>query len=157
MKRFDIRPGERRLEGSLTSDAYLCFIGVIRSPWSFETCPKNIRAARETGQSAQLEVLAPFRPALSGVEAGMGLVLLYWMDGAPRDLVQQAPRHRDGATGTFNLRSPARPNPLGRGTVRVLGIDHEAGLVTIDAIDAVDGTKLVDIKPHLPSVDTLPA
>jgi tRNA (Thr-GGU) A37 N-methylase len=41
--------------------------------------------------------------------------------------------------------------------VRLLAIDHEAGRLTLDALDAFDGTPLLDIKPWLPTVDVPPA
>jgi tRNA (Thr-GGU) A37 N-methylase len=40
--------------------------------------------------------------------------------------------------------------------VRLLSIDPEAGRIEIDAIDCLDGTPLLDIKPYLPSVDSMP-
>ncbi len=157
MSRFDSRPGEMRLETELRFDAQVTFIGRIDSPWSLQDCPKNLRQARERGASAQLQIAAPFRPALQGIAPGDALVLLYWMSHAPRDLLRQTPRHRAEGTGTFNLRSPVRPNPIGMGVVKVLGIDMAHGRVDIDAIDAVDGTPLIDIKPHMPLADTVPA
>lgn len=156
MSRFDIRDGETRLETDIVFHAQITFIGHIESPWSLENCPKNLRQAREREASARVHVAAAFRPALEGIAQGDDLVLLYWMSHAPRDLLRQVPRHRNGGTGTFNLRSPARPNPIGMGVVKVLAIDLAAGVIEIDAIDAVDGTPLVDIKPHIPVADTPP-
>lgn len=157
MNRFDIRDGETRLENEIVFHAQITFIGRIESPWSLENCPKNLRQARERNAPAKVHLDPQFRPALEGITAGDDLVLLYWMSHAPRDLLRQVPRHRDGGTGTFNLRSPARPNPIGMGVVKVLAIDQGAGVIEIDAIDAVDGTPLVDIKPHIPVADTPPA
>lgn len=84
------------------------------------------------------------------------MIVLYWMAGAPRDLAVQAPAHRDAPVGTFALRSPARPNPVALAVVRLLAIDIEAGWLELDAIDAFDGTPVLDFKPWLPSVDILP-
>ncbi|MGP9792122.1 SAM-dependent methyltransferase [Roseinatronobacter sp. NSM] len=155
--RFTPRPGEVQLDAPLSMQAEITFIGHIESDWSLEDCPKNIAQAREAGKPAHLHIAPLFRAGLEGISQGDALVLLYWMDRAPRDLIRQMPRHRDSATGTFNLRSPARPNPIGMGVVRVLALDMAAGRITIDAIDAIDGTPLVDIKPHMPRADHLPA
>ncbi len=46
-----------------------------------------------------------------------------------------------------------RPNPIGLHLVRIVDIDAAAGVLRIDAIDVLDGTPLLDIKPYLPSVD----
>jgi len=160
MSSSDRRPGEiaAPLDPALAADdARLVFIGRIRSPWrSREECPKNIRVARETGRGATLEVGDPWRVGLRDIEPGMALVLLYWMDRARRDLLVQAPRHSDRTHGVFSIRSPARPNPIAMGVVRCLAIDYENGLVSIDAIDALDGTPLLDIKPWLEATDIAP-
>ncbi len=149
-----IRAGEIRLESPLDMRATLCFIGHIESPWTDRaTCPRNLRAARETGQPATLHIAPDFRPALDGITPGALLVALYWMHDARRDLLRQVPRHRPEGAGTFALRSPARPNPIGMGVVRVLEIDPTGGRLLIDAIDALDGTPLIDLKPHMALAD----
>lgn len=154
--RFSLRSGEARLETALEYNEKVTFIGHIESPWEFGNCPKNLRQAREQSHLAMLQLTEPFRAGLEGIEAGDALILLYWMSEAPRNLIRQAPRHRDTGTGTFNLRSPARPNPIGMGVVRVLQVDVAAGRIRIDAIDAVNGTPLIDIKPHMPRADSPP-
>jgi tRNA-Thr(GGU) m(6)t(6)A37 methyltransferase TsaA len=156
MTRFDARAGEVRLDAPLSPDATITFIGHIESPWSLESCPKNLRAARETGQQAVFHIAPPFRPGLEGIAPGDTLIALYWMTQAPRDLIRQAPRHRAEGAGTFALRSPARPNPIGLGVVKVLALDLIAGRVTVDAIDAINGTPLVDMKPLMPLADRAP-
>lgn len=156
MPRFETREGELSLDSEIVFHEQITFIGQIESPWSMDDCPKNLRQARERGGPARVHIAEQFRPALHGIAAGDTLVLLYWMSHAPRNLLRQVPRHRAEATGTFNLRSPVRPNPIGMGVVKVLAIDAEAGMIEIDAIDAVNGTPLVDIKPHMPLADALP-
>ena len=157
MSDFDPRPGEVRLPNDpaqAAGDAHLVFIGRIRSPWkSRADCPRNLRIARERGQPAELVLDAPYRPGLAGLQAHGHAVLLYWMHEARRDLIVQRPRHATEPIGTFALRSPVRPNPIALAVVRIMRIDAAAGLVTIDAIDCIDGTPLVDIKPYIPTVD----
>ncbi|WP_372884479.1 SAM-dependent methyltransferase [Shimia sp.] len=153
--RFATRPGEVELgfDPAERPDATLHFIGRLRSPWSEGDCPRNVRAARETGKAAHIELAPEFLPGLEGLEVGQPVVLIYWMYRARRDLIRQVPRHADGARGTFALRSPVRPNPLAMSVVKITGIDLEAGTVGIDAIDCFDGTPLVDIKPWIGTVD----
>lgn len=135
-------------------DAGLIFIGRIRSPWkSEEECPKNLVQARERGGPAWLEVDAPWRQGLLGLDAHSHLMVLYWMDRARRDLIVQQPRHRTEGVGTFALRSPARPNPIAVATVQLLQLDQNEGVLTIDAIDCLDGTPLLDIKPWMGRID----
>lgn len=152
-----LRPGEVAVEGLGVPDGpVLRVIGRVRSPWNPETCPKNIGKARATGQGAHIELDPAFAPALTGLEVGQPVILLYWMDGARRDLLVQAPRHVDAPRGTFALRSPNRPNTIGQSVVRITRLDPAAGRIGIDAIDCYDGTPLVDIKPWRAAVDMPP-
>lgn len=149
------RPGEKELgfDPAEDDDARLSFIGRIRTPWSRGECPKNVRKARETGQGATIEIRPELVEGLEGLEVGQGLMLIYWMHQARRDLIKQTPRHVEGARGTFALRSPNRPNPVAMSAVTITGLDLEKGVIEIDAIDCFDGTPLVDLKTWLPTVD----
>lgn len=135
-------------------DAGLTFIGHIRSPWSKGHAPKNVRQARETGQGARIEFLPDYLPALTGLEVGQAIQLLYWVDRGQRDLLVQSPKHAGGPRGTFALRSPVRPNPIALATVVITSIDGPT--IGIDATDAFDGTPVLDIKPWIGTVDVPP-
>lgn len=152
------RDGEMRLthDPGQCDDARLAFIGRIRSPWSRGNCPRNLRAARETGRPARIELAPGYGVALSGLAVGEAVVLSYWVDQGMRDLALQHPAHLEAPRGTFALRSPVRPNPIGLGVVLITGLDAAAGIVGIDAIDAFDDTPVLDIKPWIAAVDTPP-
>lgn len=155
---FEIREGEIQVSPDPASadDARLAFIGRVRTPWSRGDCPKNLKQARERGGGARLEIAAPYRPGLAGLEAGRHVIVMYWMDRGRRDLIIQNPSHVPEPRGVFSIRSPVRPNPLALATVMITKVDLEAGVVEIDAIDCFDETPLVDIKPWLPTIDTPP-
>lgn len=156
-------PGEVR-DGEVTlsfdplehSIGQVTAIGTIRSPWAPGQAPKSIAKARETGKGARIELVQEYALALTGLSVGQGLIVLTWMDRARRDLVLQQPRHTDGPRGTFALRSPARPNPIGLATVRITGLDPAAAMIQIDATDCFDGTPVLDIKPWIPTIDLPP-
>ena len=155
-----IREGERRLSSdpaAMRADAHLVFIGRVRSPWTTrEDCPKNMAAAREKGGGATVEIDPPFRPGLEGLERFSHVAVLTWLDRSPRDLIVQKPRHASEARGVFALRSPARPNPVGLHIVRLLHVDSANGLLRLEAIDVLDGTPVVDVKPYYASTDAIP-
>jgi len=88
------------------------------------------------------------------VETCSHLVLLYWMDKSPRNLVLQVPGHYGAQHGTFALRSPARPNPIAMSVVRLLCV--EGNKLVVIGLDCLDGTPLVDIKPYFASTDSVP-
>ena len=141
----------------VSGDAHLIFIGRVRSPWTKETPPpKNPREAREQGGGASLEFDAPFRPALQGLDRFSHVVVLAWLHTAHRDALVIHPPHADAPRGVFALRSPVRPNPIGLTVARLLRVDQGAGIIEIDAIDFLDGTPLIDVKPYRPGIDAVP-
>ena len=142
---------------AMPGDGHIVFIGRVASPWTRrEDCPKNMRAARETGKPAAVFIDTPFRPGLRGLEAASHVIVLTWLHRSPRDLIVQRPRHATEAKGVFALRSPLRPNPVGLHVVRLVSLDIEKGEVGLEAIDALDGTPVIDLKPYFASVDAVP-
>ena len=67
------------------------------------------------------------------------------MHEASRDLVAQVPRHSGHPSGTFALRSPARPNPIASSVVHLVSV--VGPVVTVRGRACVDGTRLIDLKP----------
>jgi tRNA-Thr(GGU) m(6)t(6)A37 methyltransferase TsaA len=157
---FEMRDGEMALTDDpalMAADGHVVFIGRIASPWTTrEACPRNMRAAREAGRPAMLVVDAPYRAGLHGLEGASHAIILTWFDRAPRNLIVQKPRHASEAKGVFALRSPVRPNPVGLHVVRLTALDIDSGRVCLDAIDVLDGTPVIDIKPYFPSIDAFP-
>jgi tRNA (Thr-GGU) A37 N-methylase len=71
--------------------------------------------------------------------------VLYWLHLSRRDLIMQSPASDGTARGTFSLRSPVRPNPIGTSIARLVGI--EGSTVLVRGLDCLDATPLLDIKP----------
>lgn len=153
------REGEIALEfdpADLTADASIVFIGRVRSPWtSREDCPKNMAAARAAGRPASIEIDPAYRRGLDGLARFSHAVLLTWLDRSARNLILQKPRHAEDARGTFALRSPVRPNPIGLHVVAITKIDVENGVIGIDGIDVLDTTPVIDLKPYFVSTDAI--
>ena len=139
----EIRPGEVSVPPFEPNDARLVFIGTIRTPWTSRA--ETPRQGSVEGPECRIEVDDCWSPALDGIEAFEKIEVLYWLHEARRDLVRQSPA-RDGTTrGTFALRSPVRPNPIGTATVRLLR--REGPVLVVRGLDCLDGTPLVDLKP----------
>jgi tRNA-Thr(GGU) m(6)t(6)A37 methyltransferase TsaA len=138
-----IRAHEVSTETPLPADATLAFIGHIETPWTRrEDCP---RQGADDGPECTIVVASPWDRALDGVEAFPSLEILYWMHLSRRDLILQNPNHGAAARGTFSLRSPIRPNPIGLSTVRL--IRREGNRLIVRGLECVSGTPLIDIKP----------
>jgi tRNA-Thr(GGU) m(6)t(6)A37 methyltransferase TsaA len=147
-----VRPGEVRIDLPEDFDASVYFIGRIRTPFkSRRECPKNTAASEAIGR---IELDARFAAGLEGLALYSHLWLIYWMDRARRDLVQQVPAHLGKPRGTFALRSPVRPNPIALAAVELVGISGTT--LTVRKVDCIDGTPLIDIKPYYASTDSFP-
>jgi tRNA-Thr(GGU) m(6)t(6)A37 methyltransferase TsaA len=132
------------------NDLQLRPVATVRSPLTeLGAAPKQ---AHEGAPEAWLEFVADVHDALDGLRAGDDIIVLTWLDRADREVQRVHPRD-DPATpmrGVFSTRSPARPNPIGLHELRVLEID---GLrVRVSALEAIDGTPVIDVKPQLKPV-----
>ena len=139
----EIRTNERAYEGPLPSDASLAFIGRIGTPWTDRLLAP--RQGRADGPVCRIEVFEPWLPALQGLARFERIEVLYWLHLSRRDLVLQSPANDGQVHGTFALRSPVRPNPIGTAIARLLSIDGATLLVR--GLDCLDGTPLLDLKP----------
>jgi tRNA (Thr-GGU) A37 N-methylase len=83
--------------------------------------------------------------ALDGVEKYERLEVLYWLHLSRRDLVMQSPANDGTTRGTFSLRSPVRPNPIGTSIATLVG--REGATLLVRGLDCLDGTPLLDVKP----------
>ncbi len=125
-------------------------IGAVESPL------RDRASAPKQGDEGAPEAWLVFEPAvaeaLDGIAAGDELLVLTWLDRARRDVLRVRPRDDPARAeqGVFSTRSPDRPNPIGLHRVTVLAVE---GLrVRVAALEALDGTPVVDVKPVLRSV-----
>jgi tRNA-Thr(GGU) m(6)t(6)A37 methyltransferase TsaA len=132
----EIRKAERAVEWPEATDAGLIFIGRIHSPWTSRMdCP---RQGRSDGPVCRIEVFEPWAEALEGIADFERIEVLYWLHRSRRDLVRQSPAD-DGATrGTFALRSPVRPNPIGTSIAKLVRV--EGSTLFVQGLDCLDGT-----------------
>ncbi|MCE8545396.1 tRNA (N6-threonylcarbamoyladenosine(37)-N6)-methyltransferase TrmO [Ruegeria pomeroyi] len=141
---FRFREGEEVTDLPEATDAGVYFIGRIRTPWTDrKDCP---RQGREDGPECRIELDARWAPALRGIDVYERLDVLYWLDKSRRDLVTQNPKSDGKLFGTFALRSPQRPNPIGLSRVRLERV--EGTTLVVRGLDCLDGTPLIDIKPN---------
>ena len=138
-----LREGEAIIETLPPPDVSLIFIGTIHTPWTDRRdCP---RQGRQDGEPCRVEVYEPWAEGLRGIEDYAEIELLYWLHRSRRDVLLQNPKHDAELFGTFALRSPLRPNPIGTSRVRLEEVSGR--MLTVRGLDCLDGTPLVDIKP----------
>ncbi len=139
----EVRDGEVAVDMPTPTDAGLVFIGRIRTPWTSRM--ETPRQGREDGPVCRIELFDLWVPALRGLEAFARIEVLYWLHLSRRDLVLQSPASDGSVRGTFAIRSPVRPNPIGTSIAHLVGI--EGATVLVRGMDCLDDTPLLDIKP----------
>jgi len=143
VRESEIRASEVAVEPPMATDAGLVFIGRIRTPW--QSRMEAPRRGRLDGPVCRIEVFEPWVAALEAVAQYNRLEVLYWLHLSRRDLVLQSPANDGRSRGTFSLRSPVRPNPIGTSIVQLISI--EGAILSVRGLDCLDGTPLLDLKP----------
>lgn len=113
---------------------------------------------RQSWHTVESEILvnADLIESLHRIVEYSHLVILYWMDKvepSQRSIQKVHPRGQKDLplVGVFASRSPARPNPIGMTTVKLLS--RHDNVLRVIGLDAVDGTPVLDIKPYIPDHD----
>ena len=106
------------------------------------------------GVPAKIELLPEFAAGLGDIESNSHLIILGWF--------HQAHRHRLTVTGksgrpgreqrgVFGLRSSTRPNPVALNIARL--VHRDGTVLSLERLDMIDGTPVVDIKRYSPGWD----
>jgi len=109
---------------------------------------------------ARIRIFPKYCAGLKGVKGFSHLIVLYWMhlrdDEIERRTLLVFPRKHtvNLETGVFACRSPSRPNPIGLCTVKLLEVEGCA--LTVRGLDAFNNSPIIDIKPYIPRVDSVP-
>lgn len=124
-------------------------IGVIHSPFT-EKDKTPIQASRSQA-IGQVEIYPEFADGLKDIEALSHIYLLYVFHESSGYQLQVKPFLDNREHGIFATRYPYRPNPIGLSIVKL--VSHENNILTVEGIDTLDGTPLLDIKPYVPDFD----
>ena len=127
-------------------------IGAVRSPLKEPTYQRlNLKEI-----ISDIIIDESLTEALDGLEGFSHIIVLYWMHLATREKkrLKTHPMGRQDVPpqGLFATRSPNRPNPLGKTTVRLL--ERKGNVLRVQGLDAIDGTPVIDIKPYMPGYDS---
>jgi len=126
-------------------------IGIIHSPFKDrEGAP--IQPIGGVGVKAQVEIFQEYVEGLQDLEGFSHIILLYHCHLSKAYRLKVKPFLDDVERGVFATRAPARPNPIGLSVVRLIQI--ERATLTVQDIDIIDKTPLLDIKPFVPDFDS---
>ncbi|NLF72577.1 MAG: tRNA (N6-threonylcarbamoyladenosine(37)-N6)-methyltransferase TrmO [Candidatus Anammoximicrobium sp.] len=125
-------------------------IGVIRSGHT-EPEKTPIQPVYAKGCEGRAEVFAEFAAGLSDVDGFSHIYLVYHMHKTGRPRLTVKPFLQDVERGVFATRAPCRPNAIGLSIVKL--VRREGNILYLDAVDVLDGTPLLDIKPYTAKFD----
>jgi tRNA (adenine37-N6)-methyltransferase len=127
-------------------------IGLIHTPFkTIENIP--IQNAGAKGQKGTIEIFNEFVPGLKDIQGFSHIILLYHFHKVNHYSTVVTPFMDNVEHGIFATRAPVRPNPIGLTVVKLIGM--EENMLTIEDIDVLDNTPLLDIKPCLPMIDDI--
>ena len=100
---------------------------------------------------SEVEVDAKWTELLDGIEEFSHIIVLFWMHAVPDGPRPKKVHPRGRAdlplVGVLATRAPQRPNPIGITIVKLL--NRRGNVLTVQGLDAIDGTPVVDIKSYM--------
>ncbi len=127
-------------------------VGIIHSP--YKERKDAPRQGRLSDNEIILEIFPDFAPGLKDIARASHIIVLYWGDRANRDILQSKTPFSEVPVGVFGSRSPNRPNPIAFCVADL--IRQEGNRLIVRAVDALDGSPLLDIKAYAPALDCIP-
>jgi tRNA-Thr(GGU) m(6)t(6)A37 methyltransferase TsaA len=125
-------------------------IGTIHTPFkSLEGMPIQPSGAADVTGTVFID--AKYEQGLTDLEGFSHIILLYQFHRSTGYNLIVKPFMDDTPRGLFSTRAPRRPNPIGLSIVRL--VKRENNRLTVQGIDVLDGTPLLDIKPYVPAFD----
>jgi tRNA-Thr(GGU) m(6)t(6)A37 methyltransferase TsaA len=136
------------VSGQAIGDITLRPVGVVRSP------RRDLRDDLWGGVISTIELDAQrfSHRAVAGLDEFSHLEVVFFMHLVPEHEIEIGARRPRGRrdwpeVGIFAQRAKGRPNRLGVSRCRLLRVD---GLrLTVEGLDAVDGTPVLDVKPYM--------
>jgi len=125
-------------------------IGVIHSPFT-QMKGTPIQPSRADGARGTVEVFPDFTEGLSDLDGFSHIILLCHLHRSTTWRLKVVPYLDTEPRGLFATRAPCRPNPIGLSVVRLVAI--EGNVLSIENLDLLDGTPVLDIKPFVAEFD----
>ncbi len=126
-------------------------IGFVRSPLQ----ERERRGAQDI--IAEIVLEKEFTSGLDELDGFSHIIVIFYFHQTrkPAPLKVHPHYRRDPSpVGVFASRSPDRPNALGKTTVKLL--ERRENVLKVQGLDAIDGTPVIDIKPYIPDLDSVP-
>jgi len=138
----------RKLNIRIMSNIELSPIGFVRSRNTPDTPDSELQAS-----TSEILIDEKLKDGLMGLEKNELITVVFFFDKAGGYKLQLHPRgdRSRPITGVFNTRSQFRPNHIGVTVVRLKSV--EGNKLVVEGLDAINGTPVLDIKPHVLTFD----
>lgn len=125
-------------------------IGIIHSPY---TDPKGTPIQPKGSRDVQgtVEIFPKYSEGLKDLEKVSLIILIYHFHLSKKQSLKVKPFLDENIHGIFATRAPNRPNTIGISIVRLLNV--EKNVLSIQDVDILDNTPLLDLKPYVPKFD----
>ena len=125
-------------------------IGIIETPFT-DLADMPIQPSAAEGIKGKVILNPVLKGGLQDLEGFSHLILLYHFHQAGDSNLLVKPFLDENIHGVFATRAPRRPNAIGLSIVRLLEIHQN--ILSIENVDILNGTPLLDIKPYVPYFD----
>ena len=125
-------------------------IGTIQTPFKTKAnMPIQPKGAK--GVVGTIVLNEDLVPALADLYGFSHIVLIYQFHKSSGFELKVKPFLDTVMRGLFATRAPRRPNAIGLSVVKLISIKNN--ILTIENVDMLDSTPLLDIKPYVPEFD----
>ncbi len=105
---------------------------------------------------SEIHIEKELADGLQGIDSFSHIIVVFEMHHSSwipsSDLVRRPQGRSDmPLTGIFAQRAKHRPNPIGITSVKLLAVQEN--ILTVQGLDAIDETPVLDIKPYYPCFD----
>jgi tRNA-Thr(GGU) m(6)t(6)A37 methyltransferase TsaA len=113
-----------------------------------------IGKVEKKGAAVRLRIFDEYTDGLLGLDEWSHVNVFYWFDQndtpQQRRVLRIHPRgdKQNPLTGVFACRAPMRPNLIALSVSKIVSV--QGNLITLDELDAFDGTPILDLKPFVP-------
>lgn len=129
-------------------------IGVVRSPFT-ERAGMPLQSVAAVDVRGQIELEPSFAAGLRDLDGFSHLHLITHLHRSVPGKLEVVPYLDDTVRGVFATRSPRHPNPIGISVARLLSVN--GATLEVAGLDLLDGTPVLDIKPYVPTFDSVQA
>jgi tRNA-Thr(GGU) m(6)t(6)A37 methyltransferase TsaA len=128
-------------------------IGIIHTPFKLVSDSIPIQGRLIPGTRGHIHLFHHYIEGCRDIEGFSHVYLIYQFHASTEERLATKPYLDSANRGIFSTRSPHRPNHIGLSIVRLIRADQ--GILTVEDVDMLDSTPLLDIKPYIPSFDAV--